>query len=129
MAETDQPDKAEWVMLDTEELTSLERKLQNKIEEAERWRKRLSGEDLEYKLIKLDYIDGKYPTVYITIALPMAYRLTKDIKDQAKRLVERVFSPYISENRRYKLHFAPMAGWSVNLQLTEGELDTFQLPN
>lgn len=120
------PDQAEWIMLESGELGSLERKLQNKTEEAERWRKRLSGEDLNYKLIKVDYIDGGNPIAYVTISLPLAFRL--EVKDEAKRLVEHVFSAYISEHRRYKLHFAPLAGWSVNLQLTEGELNTFQLP-
>jgi hypothetical protein len=127
MDEVYKPNQADLVLVEKEELDAIERKLQNQIEEVGRWRRKFSGDNLEYKLIKVDYIDGGSPIAYVTISLPLAFQL--EIKDQAKQLVERVFIPYISHQRRYKLHFTSLAGWSVNLQLTEEELDTFQLPN
>jgi len=137
MTETD-PSKSDLVLLDKSELMDLEHKLKNKTEEASRWAKKMTGEDQQYRLILVDYIHGYFrptghnmaveePTkVYVTVSLPVP--ALPAAKNQAKNLVERVFSQYISKYRRYKLHFAPKAGWSVNLELTEDEFDSFQLP-
>lgn len=131
-------EQADQVLMSRDELDSIERKLQNKVEEADRWRKRVTGEDLEYKIVTVDYIHEKQagvgiaknmPVVFLVISLPFAYIMSKEIKDQVKSHVEHIFSQYIKPSKGYKLHFSPKAGWSVHLQLTEEELDSFRLPN
>ena len=136
---------ADFVMLDRKELEDLERKLKNKTEEAARLAKKLSGEDREYKLVLVDYLREISPPstqyikgagqitvggsetvrVFVTVSLPVPAE--PSAKNQAKSLVESVFERYI-KNKKFKLHWAPKAGWSVNLEMNEADFDTFQLP-
>jgi len=138
LQETQKTEQADFVMLNYADLKGIEHKLKNKTEEASRWAKKLTGEDQQYRLILVDYVHEYFrptghnmaveePTkVYVTVSLPVP--AVPSAKNQAKTLVERVFSEYISKYRRYKLHWATKSGWSVNLELTENEFDSFQLP-
>ncbi|MBP1934857.1 hypothetical protein [Ammoniphilus resinae] len=133
MMETYQPDQADFVLVEKSELDQLEQKIKNREEQLQRLHQKLTGENLKFRLIHIDYLDGysnqRYkndPKIYVSIHLPIAHK--PENMEKAKSLVVFVFEKYLANGRSYKLHFAPGAGWSVNLELTNEEFEAFQLP-
>lgn len=118
-------EQAHEVIMTIEELEALERKLQNKIEEAERWRKRVTGEDMAWKITRRIYSSTHFPynwTLFLSIPLPHSPELFRS----AQEIASRYFDSYM--DRGYTLQYTAGAGWVLSLRVSNDEYETFTLP-
>lgn len=129
---------AEFVLIQKEELECLEWDLKKKTEEVDRLYKKLTGDGLPFRVIKLDVmhewlgtiIKDQYgkevpPRYQLTVGLPVGYDIKKE--KEAEEVVLRFFKDYVN-NRNCRLHFLPKGGWSVQLNMTKEEYLAFEMP-
>ncbi|GEN35925.1 hypothetical protein [Aneurinibacillus danicus] len=111
---TQKREEAAAVFMDIEELEKMERTIRNKTEEAERWRKKLTGEGLEWKITRV--IIHVYSSNYhVFMTVPVPHQLHKE--QEAKDAVVKRFGHILNNLESYRLYFTPAAGWVLYLEL------------
>lgn len=115
------------VLLTIEELEGLERRLKNKTEEAERWRKRATGQGGAWKITRRIFRKNRYYAWILNISVPLSH--SPELFEEVQRIVEKYFGEYMTKSRDYQLQHTPGAGWLLSLFLSEEEYNLLQMPD